>query len=232
MFRYPDKKFNVQVKQQTCPRCENYCNCTSCCQKRGVPYISSTRTSQPQQPVGPTTKTKRFPVVLLSAVPPPNARYWGAIYSLDGQKMGATFAAPAGDGLASVASAGSIAQPRPAEKLKRTFVGRLQRSWGFGRNRLIKELNPVRQKKSKSRKSGYLVTRSFVGSASFLRYRPKFSTPDPLDEEDLLAGLSPLTSLSSDSEDGHNKAKISISILAPPEGTELTTFSPLQFNGN
>ncbi|KAF8181588.1 hypothetical protein BJ912DRAFT_608039 [Pholiota molesta] len=231
-LRYPDKKFNIKVKQQTCPRCEDYCNCTLCCQKRGVPYISSTRGYQAQQHAAP--KAKRLPTVLLSAVPPPNAQYWGAIYSLDGQKMGATFAAPAGDALPSVAFAGSIAQRRPAEKLKRTFVGSLQRSWGFGRDRLIKELNPVRQMKSKSRprKNDRLVTRSFVGSASFLRYRPRFLTPDPLDEEDLLAGLSPLTSLSSDSEDEHDKIKIGISILAPPEGTELTAFSPLQLNGN
>src|SRR5258705_12298113 len=43
LSRYPDINFNPEIRDFTCPKCANSCNCTKCTSKRGETYVSSGR---------------------------------------------------------------------------------------------------------------------------------------------------------------------------------------------
>ncbi|KAF9472638.1 hypothetical protein BDN70DRAFT_886790 [Pholiota conissans] len=220
-LRYEDKVFDMDGEQATCPFCDNYCSCSQCRFKKpkkkkipSPPEMEITESSTDLGSVSQRNPLKRTVKAPKSApVPPQNAQYWGAIYSLDGRKIGTTFAAPAegGDELPSVVFSRVYARPQLSEKTKRTFVGKSQRIWGFNRNVIPRDLQPIPPNRTKASKYASHIdnTRVFAGSSAFLRYRVKSPAPDSdssdLDTGDeLIRGLSPLTVLS-DSDDCDGK---------------------------
>lgn len=104
------------MKEVKCPACHDYCNCTNCCKKRGVQYISTKNAlaggvvSQAQLKAPKKAKSKFSPPVVscsasLSPVPdatpprppsplyslphtPTGGEYWGVVYGADGSKIG------------------------------------------------------------------------------------------------------------------------------------------------
>jgi len=103
------------MKEVSCPACHDYCNCTKCCEKRGVQYIS-TKDAQAgrvasQALKAPKKSKSKFPPPgvscssSLSPVPdaapcrpssplyslpntPSGGEYWGLVYGADGSKIG------------------------------------------------------------------------------------------------------------------------------------------------
>ena len=81
--RYPGLiRFDCEATDFVCPKCDNYCNCTACARQRGEEYISSRgtgpspflSTTQPQKP---------------SHISVPPGMFWGTVYGIDGNRIGA-----------------------------------------------------------------------------------------------------------------------------------------------
>ena len=142
--RYPGK-FDYAIKQgYRCPYCQKFCNCTACCKKHGEKYVSSSRRGGWPKitTMQPPSIRERVSLGGKTNLPPPSQRpsepvkYWGAVYSLTGQKIASTFAPQTEEGHPTVVfglhnSEESVVEmqkkPRPH---KREFVGIIQRHWG------------------------------------------------------------------------------------------------------
>ena len=159
-----------------------------------------------------------------SQLPSEPVKYWGAVYSLTGEKIASTFAPPTQEGcdhpavvygllnpgeVEREAKGGVVVKPPPPKRPlqpKRIFVGVVQRHWGYSKHRSIKELVdkssyvlPKRLaalKKRKKQKQYDRETRWYVGHRARLFW--------PKKEEEycsLLDDLSPLSSLEDEDED-------------------------------
>jgi len=158
------------------PCCLGYCNCTICCQKRGIDYVSA------RQPITARPDTSNTLTTNASSPSPAAGAYWGTIYGLDGVKLGSTFAQKARN-------------KRDARKVMyvpvntlgvRWFAGAVQPCWKLGRRPAITEVDPVRQPQvPKGREP-----RQFVGRSAPLFYRTE-----------AMAALTPVSSMNEDSED-------------------------------
>ncbi len=186
-----------------CPTCLEYCNCTACCKKRGVQYIStrdataSGKLSLLIQP-RPSRDTDNSPSIS-SASPastspsqsqdfsiPTTDTYFGAIYGLDGSRIGMTLTSLK----AGVTKAPSLT---PTMERKRVFIGKVQPSWRLGANVKTVELDPVPRPKKVHR---FRERRMYVGKKAPLFYKHEHVARE-------LADLSPLSSLEED-WDGHD----------------------------
>ena len=172
--------------------------------------------------------------------PPEATQYWGTVYSVDrGRKLGATFAQPGADGLPPVVYSDAVdrlvpPRPRP-EKPVRVFIGKVQRSWGFGRHPYVVNIPPPALPSPRRRHRGAMYTpgrlRCIVGSADVLCYHVRGDAHG----DDLLAGLSPLTSIYDSDSDGDGDDAASEhrpAATAASEGTDLLNFSPDRRSGN
>ena len=146
-----------------CPGCLKYCNCTACCRKRGVEYVStkdaaaaagdnllslSRRPAVVHQVSSPSESDFSLAPPRSPSLPPAKTGvYWSTIYRLDGTKIGPTY---------------KISQPRrmedpevvlvkpisaPRKKESRVFVGKIQPSWRLERNVKTREIDPVPKRK-------------------------------------------------------------------------------------
>ena len=145
-----------------------------------------------------------------SKLPSEPVKYWGAVYSLTGEKIASTFAPPTQEGHPAVVygllnSEESVVVNKPKKQLqpKRVFVGIVQRHWGYSKHRRIKELvdksddlpkKLAIQKKKKKHFGGQ--TRWYVGHEARLFWPRKES-----EYCSLLDDLSPLSSLEDDEDD-------------------------------
>ncbi|KJA17652.1 hypothetical protein HYPSUDRAFT_46121 [Hypholoma sublateritium FD-334 SS-4] len=226
--RYQERTFDLTKRQPNCPYCDQTCNCSICCVKQGKKYVSQRgkNTMRPASkragPLGRTTAMHIFsPLLPPSAFvrPPQATQYWGTVYSVDrGRKLGAAFTQPGADGLPPVVYASAVAQstrPRPRpEKPARVFVGKVQRAWGFGRHPYVVNIPPPALSPSRSvkRRRGVVSmpgrVRCIVGNADVLRY------PVRTYNDDLLAGLSPLTSIDDSDEDSNGNGTVGEQPLA------------------
>ncbi|KAM5536349.1 hypothetical protein V8D89_009947 [Ganoderma adspersum] len=107
--RYPDIVFEAYARHFICPRCQDTCNCTSCCSKRGETYISARvgklpppnseealalikaaeenlKSDAPSRIV--TRRMITSPAPKFDLVP---GRFFGVIYGLEGERMGPGF---------------------------------------------------------------------------------------------------------------------------------------------
>jgi hypothetical protein len=165
----------------------------------------------------PLARRERVSLGGKTNLPPPSqlpsepVKYWGAVYSLTGQKMTSTFAPPTQEGrdhpavvfglLNSGEGEEGVGVVKPKKRQlqpKRVFVGVVQRHWGYSKHRRIKELidasYAVQQKKKK--KHHDRETRWYVGHGGRLFW--------PRQESEycsLLDGLSPLSSLEDEDEE-------------------------------
>ncbi|KAI0770911.1 hypothetical protein BD413DRAFT_69690 [Trametes elegans] len=114
MNRYPDMDFDAYAVRFKCPRCQDICNCTACCARRGEPYISARVGKLP--PAGSTealalaqealSKSLR-PVEHSGVQPSPSpskldlvgGQYFGVIYGLGGERVGAGFVGRDNEGI-------------------------------------------------------------------------------------------------------------------------------------
>ena len=104
LFRYPECEFDANDEEYSCPVCEGFCNCTTCCRKRGEPYVG-VRTCDPvpnsPQPRPQRPRVERVKLAAKTNLPPPTTvipttmtpegvtQAWGSAYSVTGQKVGA-----------------------------------------------------------------------------------------------------------------------------------------------
>ncbi|KAF9526786.1 hypothetical protein CPB83DRAFT_895800 [Crepidotus variabilis] len=121
--RYQSEPRAFDMDTSSCPACLGYCNCTSCCQKRGVKYVPSEK--RPKKRAAASTASddrqsnhsrvalggrtnlpslitakEHLPVneelypTSASIQPPLGPKvYWSTIYGLNGAKIGTSFAA-------------------------------------------------------------------------------------------------------------------------------------------
>lgn len=185
------------MKRVGCPDCLEFCNCTSCCRKRGVKYISTKAAiesgnlsllTQPRD-FRETDDSSRFSSpspVSITPSPPPDfsiptttGTYFGTIYGMDGARIGVT-----------LTSVGDTKAPSvtPTIERKRVFIGKIQPSWALGANVKVVELDPVPRPKKVHR---FRQPRMYVGKRAPLFYRSEHVARE-------LADLSPLSSLEED----------------------------------
>ncbi|KAI0364917.1 hypothetical protein BV20DRAFT_973874 [Pilatotrama ljubarskyi] len=108
--RYPEIAFNAYAVRFVCPRCQDACNCTACCARRGETYISARVGKLPPagsaealalvaeaEAAGKPTFPPRT-ARTASAVPAPapkmdlvGGQYFGVIYGLGGERVGSGF---------------------------------------------------------------------------------------------------------------------------------------------
>jgi hypothetical protein len=151
--RYPTIEFDSLATDFLCPRCADYCNCTSCCNRRGETYVSTkhvkTGLELSFRRSSSTKIGKRIPwhaqykddgienrhdsVSLDVQVLQPSAfitgEHWGAVYDLSGRKR-------IGDGIVTDGASQRIVvlpdaglAPREKPTKKRTFIGQPQPTW-------------------------------------------------------------------------------------------------------
>jgi len=213
LHRYPPGRFDYTQKQDNnCPHCQQFCNCTSCCSKRGETYVSTARPG-PKKTVATQPRGLRERVSLggKTNLPPPSqlptepVKYWGAVYSLTGKKITSTFAPETQEDLPAAVfgllnSEEGVAKPKRQLQPKRVFVGVLQGHWGYSKHRRIKELvdkSYAPPKKLTNKKKHYSgETRLYVGHRARLFWPRKES-----EYSFLLDDLSPLSSLEDDEDD-------------------------------
>ncbi|KAI0055322.1 hypothetical protein BV25DRAFT_225572 [Artomyces pyxidatus] len=97
-MRYPDITFNEHAIR--CPACLNICNCTACSRRRGEEYVSM-RGDGWRQRWGPASVQRGAPSqdpttqISAASIPLPlnDGVYFGAVFSIDGRRMGTAYAA-------------------------------------------------------------------------------------------------------------------------------------------
>ena len=121
------------------------------------------------------------------SVPTTTGTYFGAIYGIDGARIGVTLTS---------SKVGDTRSPSvtPTMERKRVFIGKIQPSWRLGANMKIVELDPVPRPKKVHR---FRQPRVYVGKRAPLFYKSEHVARE-------LADLSPLSSLEED-WDVHNK---------------------------
>ncbi len=210
-----------------CPGCLKYCNCTACCRKRGVEYVS-TKVAAAAAGNNSLSLSHRPAVVRQGSSPPksdfssatpspplPPAKtgvYWSTIYRLDGTKIGPTYqiSQPKGMEEPDVVLMKPISAPRKKES--RVFVGKIQPSWRLGKNVKTREIDPVPKRRKEvpmSRKP-----RMYVGKRALLFYKSEQEARE-------LADLSPLSSLE---EDWAEEETMEPRLLKPTEENSLGQF--------
>ena len=188
--------------------------------KTNLPPLASARVKKPRAVDVPklprATHTMTGPV-----------EYWGAVYSLSGEKLATGFIDAHGD--ESVVFARELPFSRPVRK--REFVGAIQRSWGLGRKPVVTDLHPASLDKRASRGKGRRV---YIGDGSHLPPRRTSSIRDDdlPSSFDLGTPTSTLTSVS-DTEQEENEIDEGELILPVVAGgvdseysAELNQFSP------
>ncbi|KAH6869018.1 hypothetical protein BKA70DRAFT_1578884 [Coprinopsis sp. MPI-PUGE-AT-0042] len=154
---YADLTF-AEFFDGSCPACEGDCNCDHCCRKRGDTFISSKppgatnkarrakdsprpelQTKPTGAPVGKSTTYK--PTARPPGLAEPNhvisnpsdVTFFAAVYDMDGQRVGTSFADLGDDEVSYVYVQGHQRQPQPAQGAarRRVFVGAVQESWNL-----------------------------------------------------------------------------------------------------
>lgn len=229
--RYPEIIFTSQFEAQ-CPYCSKFCNCDLCCVKRGDTYV---KTPAPEASL--STATAKHPRIHLGGktnLPPlasarvkkpseadvpklPRAthtitgpvEYWGAVYSLSGEKVATGFIGAHGD--ESVVFARELPLSQPVRK--REFVGAIQRSWGLGRKPVVTDLHPASPDKKASRGK---ERRLYIGDGSRLppRRKPSIRDDDLPSSFDFGTPTSTLTSVS-DTEQQENEIDEELNQFSP-----------------
>ncbi|KAK7688359.1 hypothetical protein QCA50_008731 [Cerrena zonata] len=104
--RYPEIEFNAFDEDFICPKCDDFCNCTACCRRRGEEYISSRgvgpspflqnsqNASASTQPRNSSSLSKPYPMTdrnppVTPALAVPPGMFWGTVYDIDGKRIGA-----------------------------------------------------------------------------------------------------------------------------------------------
>jgi len=138
-LRYRDIEFDEYATYFICPRCDNTCNCDLCCRRRGERFIGmrdshklfTAKTKSKQVLPSPSPSNPNSPLVTRTPTPDtpepsemlsnshPN-QFWGAVYSVDGRRLGA--------GFMDVDTSVVVRRPTPKPG-PRTFVGTPQNSW-------------------------------------------------------------------------------------------------------
>ncbi|KAH6876678.1 hypothetical protein BKA70DRAFT_1576695 [Coprinopsis sp. MPI-PUGE-AT-0042] len=156
-FRYADLTF-AEFFDGSCPACEGDCNCDLCCRKRGDTFISSKppgatnktrrakdspRPERQTKPTGaPVSKSTLYrPTTRPPGLAEPNhvisnpsdVTFFAAVYDMDGQRVGTSFADLGDDEVSYVYVQGHQRQPQPAQgsARRRVFVGAVQESWNL-----------------------------------------------------------------------------------------------------
>ena len=191
-----------------CPGCLKYCNCTACCRKRGVEYVSTkdaaaaagdnllslNRRPAVVHQVSSPPKSDFSPAPTRSPSLPPakTGVYWSTIYRLDGTKIGPTYqiSQPRGMEDPHVVLVKPVSAPRKKES--RVFVGKIQPSWRLERNVKTREIDPVPKRKKEV--PIFRKPRLYVGKRAFLFYKSEREAKE-------LADLSPLSSLEEDCDE-------------------------------
>jgi hypothetical protein len=110
-FRYPEREFDADDEEFSCPVCEGFCNCTHCCRKRGEAYVyvgmrtCDKFTPAPQRPrvkLGAKTNLPPPPsssllsrtTIKTTTMPEGATNARGSLYSVTGEKIGTFFFDP------------------------------------------------------------------------------------------------------------------------------------------
>jgi len=187
--------------------------------KTNLPPLASARVKKPRAVDVPklprATHTMTGPV-----------EYWGAVYSLSGEKLATGFIDAHGD--ESVVFARELPFSRPVRK--REFVGAIQRSWGLGRKPVITDLHPASLDKRASRGKGRRV---YIGDCSRLppRHTSSIRDDDLPSSFDLGTPASTLTSVSdTEQENEIDEGELILLVVAggvdSEYSAELNQFSP------
>lgn len=169
-----------------CPACLNFCNCTQCCVKRGVEYVSSRNvvfnmddksTSKlphekklPKQRVALVGKSNVLPSPSLEPEVQSPASYWGTIYGLDGAKIGTTFANPVNEEQEpGVLYTAASSEPLPSQQRNVVWIGKVQSRWNSDIDLGRLDLDQ-RKEKTKDLRGfrWYCEPRKFIGDKSLL----------------------------------------------------------------
>ncbi|KZT00884.1 uncharacterized protein LAESUDRAFT_521702 [Laetiporus sulphureus 93-53] len=173
--RYPDIKFDAYAQSFTCPMCTDTCNCTACTRKRGEEYVPPQpgRVNLETLDIELRGRTKKKPKAIVKGrrsvlsstrlvFPKPlpanrnehfrSGTYWGAVYTLKGERVGQgfvgedmrgivvkaagnianAFATPAGPSSGSHRNPGVIARSSSSKQTwptGRVFIGTADPSW-------------------------------------------------------------------------------------------------------
>ena len=219
----------------SCPYCLDICNCSACSLRRGEAYLRErdggwkrwgrdrdgggsisyvpAPAGHASTTVGPTTDTAppAVPVERLSIVAYPSGTYFGTVYGLTGEKVGAAFVGSDQEEVVlRIAESPAPAPPAPSSSKKATtthvFVGKPRKAWGKVRVREVDEHgNVVKARRRTTKMTGTL----YIGSAEPLRARWKWRSlmalmPDPFSDSPLASPTSSELSLPGPDEDDGN----------------------------
>lgn len=213
-FRYLALEFDCSSGVFKCPACHGFCNCTACVRRRQEEYKSGIIDEAPllfdnmsDTSTPPPPDITAFDLIAPAAA---ETEYWGAIYDLNGEKIGSAVVAQKHVASGHIPVVYAHALPganllEPATKRWRTkslpahsnstrvFVGIPQRCWGLGANPKTKVIDRIpRVKKG---------VHSYVGSRKLLKCRV---IPSQLDD---MSDLSPLPSSDEDEEGDESPPK-------------------------
>lgn len=191
IFRYSDIAFEVRSPDFVCPKCTDICNCTQCTRKRGEKYVSGVLSNRFQvekygrAPRSPAKiKIKRLP-----AAPQNPTKYWGTMYGLSGERIGAAFVGEDDNADARVvvprmtrSSDIRTSAPKRSAPKRRVFIGKVQDTWKVG-GYPIRDLSsgPLVEPAEIGNNGHKASVRMYVGKKPPI-VRP--FTPEPLEYDD------------------------------------------------
>ncbi|TFK48013.1 hypothetical protein OE88DRAFT_1665023 [Heliocybe sulcata] len=183
--RYPDIQFDANAVNFKCPVCRGDCNCSVCSGLRGEVYISErdlrrikmTGKGKPKKRKAKQPAMSKEPAGRIkSQVPPEPGTFFGTVYGLDGERVGAAFMA-------------SLAHPLPPRE--RIFIGTPLDSWHIDPEQYVDQEDPV-----------FPTERPlFLGDISHLNIASYRSLDEIKSDYTYESSLSSLTELSDDDDD-------------------------------
>ncbi|KAJ7111177.1 hypothetical protein C8R43DRAFT_1041759 [Mycena crocata] len=167
MLKYPPGTvpFQLQAPMAECPRCNDFCACDVCTNRRGEVYMRERAPRAPRLelaprfPAGPRERPRHPSLERMELIQP--ATYYATMYDRNGAPIGSTFLGADGDETTILA--------RPIKR-RRVFIGSVPESWNLGPEPTV-FIEPEKNRRLES-------ARYYVGNPAVLSL-PLRRTPAP-----------------------------------------------------